>query len=232
MQISKIHNSLWESPPVFILPESFVEVEGVQVYEFRGCNGSGKSTLPKLLIANDHSAKLVSNSDVSMVYCHTFKTIIVGQYPEGANCGGCDRISGNENIANAVIEAVKYAKKISAETSSGVRVIYEGIMASTTNFAIISKLLEPNTGIDESNLNICFMDTTIETCLARISKRNNGKEFNERNVKSKHRQISNQPFNLNEYNSKLKLFTVENENTNINSIIFNWCVLNYKKLVL
>lgn len=237
---SKIHNCLWGGPtPYPLLVNGDVDLRPVnkpfRIYEFRGCNGSGKSTLPKLLIANDPNAtSVVTLNKSSLTYCPLFKTVIVGIYGENVNCGGCDRISGNDAIAQHIKDAVEYVEA-HLDDAEGIRILYEGIMPSTSSVGVLERVIDGDK-ITEQDVSVIYMNTPLEVCLERIKTRNEGKEFNPNLVKNKHRQIFLQPRLVREKYPNVQIgvsasYDVTNTcNYDKNQIVIDWCQLRYPPL--
>lgn len=223
-----IHQDMFAVKPNYEFKNPLFELEHTEIFEIRGPNGSGKSTIPKMLIDNDPKAFIVTNKgNAELTVCPTFKTVLVGSYDVNANCGGCDRICRNENIILAIVHAYEYVR--STTEYSGFRILYEGIMPSTTNFGIIKPLFEHH-GFDKRLFNVLFMDTPLDLCLQRIYSRNGNKSINEDNIVKKHRQVSNQPETLLKEYPEVKQWSVPNTSSSKEDLLEAWIEFKFPKI--
>jgi len=164
-------------------------------FEIRGTNGSGKSTVPFIMQETDPRACVFKSSyldaenkkiEIYVTGCPSFRTLIVGSYPVGRAVGGVDTISGSEKIE----ETLLLAKRIIKQNPEYERVMFEGIMTSTSNKRWSQYLLDV-IGVPPSNCYVGWCNTPLEVCIERVRQRS-GKPFNESLVEGKFDQLSNQ----------------------------------------
>lgn len=223
----RINASLFGFEPEYKIKDSskFLELETIEIFEIRGCNGSGKSSTPKIMINSDPDAYLLSFKDICLTICPLFKTIIVGKYNKNVNTGGCDGISGNNSIIKHILLAIDTAKEFLSSNGVVYRILYEGIMTSTTNYGIINFLPQ------DIQLNILFMDTPLEKCMERILIRNGGNQkIKTDKIKNKFNQIRNQPVKLKASHPSINLFSVPNSSRGKEQLLERWIELNYVKI--
>jgi predicted ABC-type ATPase len=152
------------------------------IINITGPNGSGKSTLVHKLLGD---ATLVTEHKDSndKIYGYSFKIGkrkigIVGRYITA--CGGCDSISSQKEVRRLV---KKFAE-------SHDHVIFEGVIVSTC-FNTYHKFLQTL----EKPFTFFILLPPVDTCIARVKKRRAARgddlNFNEDNLRSKHRYITN-----------------------------------------
>lgn len=154
------------------------------IINLRGANGSGKST-----VAFDLMHKFLDQKEIMLASYLTpggAKRFVTGYHLLNANlvivgsyntaCGGCDGIKTQELIKKSVMEAAFISK----------HVFFEGVIVSTlfSGYLDLSRVLE-----NKGGMTWAYLDTPLETCLARIQKRNGGKPINEQLVADKVRSI-------------------------------------------
>lgn len=140
------------------------------IINIRGTNGSGKSTLALSML---DPGKERYEVELGGAMCLTdLTTALIGPYPPGKT-GGCDRISKFETMRTAIrVAALNYPF-----------VVFEGITVSTTfgswaEFCLTDPFIW------------AYIDTPLDTCLARVRHRNGGAEFKEEMVVDKFRAIA------------------------------------------
>lgn len=153
------------------------------IVNLRGTNGSGKSTVARKLFSSGAGAKEI---DLAPYYTPKGQKryvigyevpendlIVVGSYR--TECGGCDAIKTQD----LVCEAVRHASGLAAH------VFFEGVIVST----LFSRYM--NLSKELGGLVWAYMDTPLDVCLERISRRNGGKAIKTELVANKLRSINN-----------------------------------------
>ena len=147
------------------------------IVDLRGPNGSGKSHVvfdfmklgyEELDLVEYPNPKTGKPNFVRGYFLAQLNLVIVGRYTTA--CGGCDGIKTQDLVCAAVTAATKLAPNV----------LFEGVIVSTlfSRYAALSQSLGlPYTW--------AFLDTPINTCLARIYKRNGGKPIKEGLVHNK-----------------------------------------------
>lgn len=165
-------------------------------FEIRGTNGSGKSTVPFMMQELDPMACVFKSKyldpenhliDIFVSGFPSFRTLVVGSYPKGRAVGGVDTINGTERIE----QSLRLAKQVLERNPEYERVMFEGIMTSTSNtrwVVFVSKDL----GVATSDLYVAWCNTPLDICMQRITGRS-GRDFNDKYVKMKFQQMKNQP---------------------------------------
>lgn len=152
------------------------------IINLRGPNGSGKSTVAHDIIKKyaaeqiplvEYINKGGGEKTVLGYYIKALDLTIVGSY--NTACGGCDGIPTQELICAAVEVAAKKSRNV----------FFEGVIVSTI-YGRYKELSEKQHG----DFIWAFLDTPLETCLARIQARNGGKQINEDLVSAKVRAIA------------------------------------------
>lgn len=158
------------------------------IMNIRGTNGSGKSTVIFRLM---DQAKKVFPVDlapyktpkgvlrqVEGTVLEDLGVVIVGPYH--TQCGGCDAIKTQDLVKEAVRKAASFNLKT---------VVFEGVLVST----IFKGYLELSRSLVKEGHSYLwgYLDTPVETCLARIQARNGGKPIKEKLVHDKVRSIKN-----------------------------------------
>jgi len=164
-------------------------------FEFRGTNGSGKSSLPYTMISMDPKASKVEYkteiegepTKLKLVLLPFFNTILVGDYPIGRAVGGLDTVSGSTKIEEHLVFAKEMSEKLGLH-----RILFEGIMTSTSNVRWTSFLLGERIGATPEDIHIMWANTPLDVCMERVYLRS-GKDFNRSLVESKFSQLRNQP---------------------------------------
>lgn len=163
--------------------------------EFRGTNGSGKSALPYTMISMDPKAvKIEGKSSIDgeelklkLIVLPSFDTILVGDYPLGRAVGGIDTVNGSTKIEEHLVFAKELAEQLGIH-----RILFEGIMTSTSNVRWTSFLLGERIRASPQDIHVFWANTPLETCMERVKARS-GKDFNRSLVESKFSQLRNQP---------------------------------------
>lgn len=141
------------------------------VVQIRGCNGSGKSSIPMALLERGDSLYITTDKDdrkPTATYLPEQSLLILGLYLSGTNCGGCDSIDGPQ-------EVYKVLRSLWNATPD---IIFEGVIIGDNKIQTYNHLLEINEQASfKRDIQFCFMDTSLEECLRRISIRNEGKTF-------------------------------------------------------
>lgn len=155
------------------------------IINLRGTNGSGKSTVAFALMGKrpqevelaEYQTPAGKWKQVPGYLVKELDLIIVGPYRTA--CGGCDGIKTQDLICEAVENAFAEANNV----------LFEGVIVSTlfSRYHALARKL----GSKSPQGRFCwaYLDTPLETCLARIQERNGGKEINEGLVASKVRAI-------------------------------------------
>ncbi len=150
------------------------------IVNLRGTNGSGKSTVIFQLLDGktvevvplaSYQSKAGRERFVEGYLCQELDLVVVGKYATA--CGGCDGIPTQDLICESVRKASTLAQNV----------LFEGVIVSTL-FSRYSDLAKELGGFT-----FAYMDTPLETCLARIQARNGGKPIKEDLVASKVRAI-------------------------------------------
>jgi cytidylate kinase len=148
-----------------------------QLYYVKGSNGSGKSTVPSQLAERDPRAYVVThNGKIMLTVCPSFNVICVGKYDK-SNSKGVDTLKDTEQMLFALSIADLPEFQV-------YDVIFEGIIPSTLLSSWIPRLTRP-----PRELVVLFMDTPLETCIARVKSRNGGADFNESLVVEKWERV-------------------------------------------
>ncbi|QIO02269.1 hypothetical protein [Salmonella phage 3384-D8] len=148
-----------------------------ELYYIKGSNGSGKSTVPSYLAENDPQAYVVThNSKIMLTVCPSYNIVCVGKYDKSKS-KGVDSLKDTEQMlfALSIADQPEYLKY---------DVIFEGIIPSTLLSSWIPRLTRP-----PRELVVLFMDTPLETCIARVKSRNGGADFNESLVVEKWERV-------------------------------------------
>lgn len=149
------------------------------LYYVKGSNGSGKSTVPSWLAENDPQAYVVTHDGkVMLTVCPSFGVICIGKYDKSKS-KGVDSLKDTEQMlfALSIADQPEYL---------GYDVIFEGIIPSTLLSSWIPRLTRP-----PRELVVLFLDTPLETCIARVRSRNGGADFNESLVVEKWERVHN-----------------------------------------
>lgn len=152
------------------------------IVNLRGTNGSGKSTVARALLG--YSPGIVHLTPSTPGYIGEDGVVVVGTYPEGKT-GGMDRVREQVEARKAVWEAAKFSRERNGSDVPP-RVLFEGLLISTIYkpWLELSEALEAEYG-EAGRIVWAFMDTPIDTCLARIQERNGGKPVKEDQVRNK-----------------------------------------------
>lgn len=150
------------------------------ILDIRGTHGSGKSHIVHTILqTHKHQAILVDGEHLGY-YVPEWDACILGRYNN--ICGGCDGIK----TANEVV------RRVIAFSRVATNVILEGILVAHT-FGRYSKLATYIERRTHHQYCFAFLDTPLETCIARVQKRRaergNTKPFDPRNVISDHARI-------------------------------------------
>jgi hypothetical protein len=167
--------------PVEAMPDAGTDAPA-WVVNLKGTHGSGKSTLAMQMIEHDLNYAFVMIPGFTKpmaVYCPAFDFLIVGRYLPGRNCGGCDALDSSATMKHVL--TVLWRKQP--------HILFEGIIAASVKVPFLEFLTEKAAEFPR-RISFCFLDTPLEVCLERISKRNGGKTFDQRIVSSKHRLIA------------------------------------------
>lgn len=152
------------------------------VINLKGTHGSGRTTLAMQMIELDSGHELVTipgHMKPMAIYCPGFNFLIVGRYLPGRKCGGCDALDSSATMKHVL--TVLWRKQP--------HILFEGIIAASIKVPFLEFLTGKTTEFPR-RVSFCFLDTPLEVCLKRISKRNGGKTFDQRIVSSKHRLIA------------------------------------------
>ena len=137
------------------------------VVNVRGTNGSGKSTLVRRLISCCEVEILRGFFGVEGYHLKDINTYVVGDYETG-DCGGCDRISSQDQIRSMI---AGYAERGN--------VVFEGAIMTTC----YNPWLKFSREVIKGGMTWAFLDTPLEVCLQRVRDRrvSKGKDtvFNE-----------------------------------------------------
>jgi hypothetical protein len=222
----RLHNSLFKKisrPDISTLKKLSRPV----IFEIRGTNGSGKSTVPFKLQSLDPDAFILKGKSelgqIKITVLPSFRTLVAGDYPTGKAVGGCDRISGSELIEATIVAAAGYQE---AFPSLFDRILFEGIMTSTSNTRYIRTLktqLE-----DRFDYVVAWCNTPLEICIKRVANRSSG-VFNEKLVEGKFSQTQNQikPFK----EAFPDVVAVEYDcMCSVDQMVQNWLEFDYKEI--
>lgn len=161
------------------------------VVDIRGTHGSGKTTVVRNLLKMGEWEPLVGPVTANGKSKHkhlgfanrAWGAAVIGNYPEGFASGGCDGVSPPDEVCRRVrMFASEYRV-----------VILEGILVSHTFQRYNDLAVELEGGGllagDDIQYRFYFLDTPLETCLARVKARNeasraaNIRPFNEKHVR-------------------------------------------------
>lgn len=137
------------------------------VVNLRGTNGSGKTTVAKGLILRYQMTPLYDEASkgrqrawgYTAQHADLYPLFVLGDYEGDGKCGGCDRISKQDEVCFLVREM----------HNRGFDVLFEGVVVSTIfeRYVQLSK--------DVGGMVWAFLDTPLAVCLNRIQARNGGK---------------------------------------------------------
>jgi len=161
-----------------MLPRSTAAVR--TCIHLKGCNGSGKSTIPMQLLRlsknREYFAARPNTTKPCGVYCPELNLAIVGIYPEGTNCGGCDAVGDTQSVKTI----------LAALWRRDCHIMFEGVIVGDIK-STFYELMKAFNAVNRRELSICFMGTPLKECLRRIQERNGGKPINETLVEQKYR---------------------------------------------
>lgn len=144
----------------------------------RGTNGSGKTVLATKFIETDRTAKVFivpGLRKVAFTYCTRLNVILIGGYREGM-CGGCDTL-----VKEQIVKLIQLAWMSSAN------IIFEGVLVSDSKEPYYHLMKAFSTHIAPRHWGFAYLETSLETCLERISIRNGGKDFKAELVAQKYK---------------------------------------------
>ncbi|QVW27123.1 putative kinase [Escherichia phage vB_EcoM-ZQ1] len=133
--------------------------------------------MPSQLAERDPQAYVVThNGKVMLTVCPSFNVVCIGKYDKSKS-KGVDSLKDTEQMlfALSIADQPEYLKY---------DVIFEGIIPSTLLSSWIPRLTRP-----PRELVVLFMDTPLETCIARVKSRNGGVDFNESLVVEKWERV-------------------------------------------
>ena len=162
--------------PADLLPENTERPGYHYCINLKGCNGSGKSTVVFEMLRTGNWVYITTEAHQKKpiaIYSRKYNTVILGTYM--SQCGGCDTLSNTKVVA----ELLKLF------WDKDVNVLYEGVIVGdikSTFYELMKELRERY----YRHVSFCFMGTTIRECLARVQKRNGGKEVNENLIRGKY----------------------------------------------
>lgn len=141
----------------------------MKIIQIRGNNGTGKTTIVREFL-NKHGSDIVSvRVGKRLIECHKVGNIIViGRYDKNV-CGGCDAaIRTAEELKDTIAKLIRTFKPEA--------LIFEGVMYGKS-FNLTWEFYNFAKAVRAEFLAIC-LEPDFETSLARIYKRNGGKEVN------------------------------------------------------
>lgn len=127
------------------------------VIDIRGTHGSGKSWIMRQLLQQFDHEPITEKGKQIGCWLQEPNAALVGRYPEGKDCGGCDSIpKPNEVVRRVKLFATRYS-----------HVLLEGILVSHT-FKRYSCLAQELRGYGYT---FYFLDTPMNVCIARMRQR-------------------------------------------------------------
>jgi hypothetical protein len=152
----------------------------------RGTNGSGKTTVATALVPPKESERLVLFETKTKAgrpkdvigYRSAENVILVGRYDTA--CGGCDGISTQDEIVQAIAAAHALAPRA---------IVYEGLLISGLygRYFELARYYQSMTGMRHV---MAFLDTPLDLCIQRTRERTQKPPtWDPSNVQSKHRAV-------------------------------------------
>lgn len=130
-----------------------------RIVNIRGTSGSGKTTLIRLFRDHVGGWLPVGQPNKPIGYTCADGTMVVGPYEN--TCGGCDAVKTQDEIG----------ARVRAFAHDAPRVLMEGLLMSHLfgRWAALSEELQASGLAD--GITFAFLDTPLETCLARVQAR-------------------------------------------------------------
>lgn len=151
--------------------------------EIKGTHGSGKSSIPFELMADTPYIHLLDgNGKVAATLLPERGVVMLGKYDKNNTTGGCDKLPSLDYV-EAVIRWLWL---------SPWHIVAEGILMTNARWRTLycaARCVAETEGI--RTISTTFLQPPIETCLARIQKRNAGKPIKEDIVRKIHMQAAN-----------------------------------------
>src|SRR5262245_13612298 len=131
----------------------------VSIIDIRGTHGSGKSWIPHKILQTKESRAIGDRGVVLGYSVPALELAIIGRYTNV--CGGCDGVGSAEEVCN---RARRFAKEFR-------HVMLEGILVAHT----FKRYNELAMELGSENYVFAFLNTPLETCLARVRARRRAK---------------------------------------------------------
>lgn len=149
------------------------------IVNLRGTSGSGKSNVARQLMESGaaeislapYTALNGANRFVTGYFITDLSLIVVGPYKVMA--GGCDRIWTQDQVCESIRLAARQAKNV----------FFEGLLVS----GIFSRYLALSKEL--GGMTWAFMDTPVETCIARVRARTAAGEFKTEKLIGKFQEV-------------------------------------------
>lgn len=141
----------------------------------RGTNGSGKSSLARQFIQDGFQHIYVEGmKNPAFTYSKDYNVLVLGHYKTA--CGGCDAL-----VKAQIVRLLKLAWMTTCN------IVFEGVLVSDSGNPYADYMKELNDTLKPRKWGFAYLDLPLEVCLARIYKRNGGKQIKEDLVAAKHK---------------------------------------------
>lgn len=148
-----------------------------ELFYVKACNGAGKSTIPSYCASRDPEAYTVSQGNrILLTVMPSYGILAFGKY-DSSKSKGVDSLKDYDEMKLA-IECSELPEFV------GYTAFFEGVIPSTILHTWVEYLNRP-----ARPLITAFIDTDLETCLARVKSRNGGADFNEDLVIEKYNRV-------------------------------------------
>lgn len=148
-----------------------------EMFYVKACNGAGKSTIPSICASRDPEAYTVSHGGrILFTVMPSYGFLAFGKYDKSKS-KGVDSLRDYDEMKLAV-EVSELPQFVNYTA------FFEGVIPSTILNTWIEYLDRP-----ARPLTTAFIDTDLDTCLARVASRNGGAEFNADLVIEKYNRV-------------------------------------------